>query len=258
MFETLTERMGTTLRRLRGRGRLSDANMRDALREVRMALIEADVALEVVGAFSERVREKVLGREVLRSLTPDQEVVRAVRDELCSLMGNENAELALNVPPPAVILVAGLQGSGKTTTVAKLSRWLRQEHRRKVLVASCDVYRPAAIDSAARPSPPRPEVAFFPSRSADQDPIAISRATRPAPRPSDAFTTIVLVLDTAGRLHVDEAMMDEVRRIHAAVAPVETLFVVDSMTGQDAATTAQARSAARVAADRRGAHQDRR
>jgi len=235
VFETLTERMGTTLRRLRGRGRLSDANMRDALREVRMALIEADVALEVVGAFTERVREKVLGQEVLRSLTPDQEVVRAVRDELCSLMGNENAELALNVPPPAVILVAGLQGSGKTTTVAKLSRWLRQERKRKVLVASCDVYRPAAIEQL-RVLAGEAGVEFFPSQSGE-DPVDIAtRARAEAKRRHQD----VLVLDTAGRMHVDSGMMDEVRRIHAVAEPVETLFVVDSMTGQDAASVARA------------------
>ena len=235
MFETLTERMGTTLRRLRGRGRLSDANMRDALREVRMALIEADVALEVVGTFTERVREKVLGQEVLRSLTPDQEVVRAVRDELCLLMGNEHAELALNVPPPAVILVAGLQGSGKTTTVAKLSRWLRQERMRKVLVASCDVYRPAAIEQL-RVLAGEAGVEFFPSRPGE-DPVDIAtRARAEAKRRHQD----VLVLDTAGRMHVDSGMMDEVRRIHAAAEPVETLFVVDSMTGQDAASVARA------------------
>ena len=235
MFETLTERMGSTLRRLRGRGRLSDANMRDALREVRMALIEADVALEVVGAFTERVREKVLGQEVRRSLSPDQEVVRAVRDELCALMGEENAGLALNVPPPAVILVAGLQGSGKTTTVAKLSRWLREEEKRKVLVASCDVYRPAAIEQL-RVLAAEAQVDFFPSH-AGEDPVDIVARARSEARRRHQD---VLVLDTAGRMHVDADMMDEVRRIHHRAEPVETLFVVDSMTGQDAATVARA------------------
>ena len=235
MFETLTERMGSTLRRLRGRGRLSEANMRDALRDVRMALIEADVAVEVVGAFTGRVREKVLGQEVLKSLSPDQEVVRAVHAELCALMGDENAALALNVPPPAVVLVAGLQGSGKTTTAAKLSRWLRKEHRRKVLVASCDVHRPAAIEQL-RVLAAEAGVDFFPSRPGE-DPIAIAaRARAEAKR---RFHD-VLVLDTAGRMHVDAGMMDEVRRIHAAAEPIETLFVVDSMTGQDAATVARA------------------
>ena len=235
MFETLTERMGSTLRRLRGRGRLSDTNMRDALREVRMALIEADVALEVVGAFTERVREKVLDQEIRKSLTPDQEVVRAVRDELCALMGEENAGLALNVPPPAVIVVAGLQGSGKTTTVAKLSRWLREQERRKVLVASCDVYRPAAIEQL-RVLAAEAGVEFF-SSHAGEDPVDIvTRARGEAKRRHQD----VLVLDTAGRMHVDAEMMDEVRRIHRAAEPVETLFVVDSMTGQDAATVARA------------------
>ena len=235
MFETLTERLGSTLRRLRGRGHLSDANMRDALREVRMALIEADVALEVVGAFTERVREKVLGQEVRKSLTPDQEVVRAVRDELCALMGDENAALALNVPPPAVILVAGLQGSGKTTTVAKLARWLRQEQGRKVLVASCDVHRPAAIEQL-RVLAGEAGVEFFPSRSGE-DPVEIATGARTEARRRHQE---VLVIDTAGRMHVDAGMMDEVRRIHRAAEPVETLFVVDSMTGQDAATVARA------------------
>ena len=235
MFETLTERMGSTLRRLRGRGRLSDANMRDALREVRMALIEADVALEVVGEFTGRVREKVLGQEVRKSLTPDQEVVRAVRDELCALMGEENSGLALNVPPPAVILVAGLQGSGKTTTVAKLSRWLREEEKRKVLVASCDVYRPAAIEQL-RVLAAEAGVDFFPSH-AGEDPVEIVTRARSEARRRHQD---VLVLDTAGRMHVDAEMMDEVRRIHHRAEPAETLFVVDSMTGQDAATVARA------------------
>ena len=235
MFETLTERMGSTLRRLRGRGRLSDTNMRDALREVRMALIEADVALEVVGAFTERVRGKVLGQEVLKSLTPDQEVVRAVRDELCALMGDENAALDLRVPPPAVILVAGLQGSGKTTTVAKLSRWLREEERRKVLVASCDVYRPAAIEQL-RVLAEQAGVDFFPSH-AGEDPVDIVTRARSEARRRHQD---VLVLDTAGRMHIDAEMMEEVRRIHREAAPAETLFVVDSMTGQDAATVARA------------------
>ena len=235
MFETLTERMSATLGRLRGRGRLTESNVREALREVRMALIEADVAVDVVAAFTERVREKVLGQEVLKSLTPDQEVVRAVRDELRSLMGGENAGLALHVPPPAVFLVAGLQGTGKTTTVAKLARWLGNEHGRKVLVTSCDVYRPAAIEQL-RVLASEAEVDFFPSRP-DEDPVGI--ATRAIEEARRRFRDAV-VLDTAGRMHVDARMMDEVQRIHAAAKPVETLFVVDSMTGQDAATAARA------------------
>ena len=235
MFETLTERMGSALGRLRGRGRLAESNVREALREVRVALIEADVAVDVVASFTERVREKVLGQEVLKSLTPDQEVVRAVRDELRSLMGDENAGLALNVPPPAVFLVAGLQGTGKTTTVAKLARWLGNEHGRKVLVASCDVYRPAAIEQL-RVLASQAEADFFPSRP-EEDPVGI--ATRAIDQARRSFRDAV-VLDTAGRMHVDARMMDEVRRIHAAAKPVETLFVVDSMTGQDAATAARA------------------
>ena len=235
MFETLTERIGSTLGRLRGRGRLTEPNAREVLREVRMALIEADVAVDVVGKFTERVREKVLGQEVLKSLTPEQEVVRAVRDELRFLMGDENAGLALDVPPPAVLLVAGLQGAGKTTTVAKLARWMKQEHGRKVLITSCDVYRPAAIEQL-RVLSSQADVDFFPSRS-DEDPVGI--ATRAIDEATRSFRDTV-VLDTAGRMHVDARMMDEVQRIHAGAKPVETLFVVDSMTGQDAATVARA------------------
>lgn len=235
MFDTLTERLGQTLRGLRGRARLSDDNIREALRDVRLALLEADVALPVVRDFVERVRARAVGREVLESLSPGQELVRVVRDELVRLMGEVNAELALNCPPPAVILVAGLQGTGKTTTVAKLARWLRSERRKSVMVASCDVYRPAAIEQL-RILAEAVEADFFPS-SSDDDPVAIARGARAeaARRFRD-----VLLLDTAGRLHVDEAMMAEVARIHAAAEPIETLFVVDAMTGQDAANTARA------------------
>jgi len=235
VFESLTERLGQTLRALRGRGRLTEDNIRETLREVRRAMLEADVALPVVSEFTERVRARAIGQDVLQSLTPGQELVRVVRDELTRLMGEVNSELALNVPPPAVVLVAGLQGAGKTTTVAKLARMLRIEHKKNVLVASCDIYRPAAIEqleTLARTV----EVGFFPSDPGG-DPVAIARAAVAEAR---ARLRDVLILDTAGRLHIDTEMMDEVRRIHAAVTPTETLFVVDAMTGQDAANTARA------------------
>lgn len=235
MFETLSERLGNTLDRLRGRGRLSEDNIQEALREVRMTLLEADVAVPVVREFVERVRTRAVGQEVLKSLTPGQEVVRVVRDELSRLMGEEAQDVELNVPPPAVVLVAGLQGSGKTTTVAKLARWLNERRRKSVLVASCDIYRPAAIEQLERLAD---EVGaeFFASRT-DEDPVAIATGAIDAGR--KRFKDVV-ILDTAGRLHIDDEMMAEVRRIHAAAQPAETLFVVDSMTGQDAANVARA------------------
>ena len=239
MFENLTSRLGATLDRVRGRGRLTEDNIREALREVRTALLEADVALPVVREFTERVRERAVGQDVLGSLTPGQALVRVVRDELTALMGGSSAGLALNVPPPAVVLVAGLQGSGKTTTVAKLAHRLKVQSGKSVMVVSCDVYRPAAIDQL-RTLADRVGAGFVPSAPGD-DPIAIATGAL-----ADARRRLadVLLVDTAGRLHVDERMMEEVRRIHAAVAPVETLFVVDGMTGQDAAHTSKAFDAA--------------
>jgi signal recognition particle subunit SRP54 len=202
---------------------------------VRMALLEADVALPVVRDFIERVRERAVGQEVIKSLSPGQEVIRIVRDELTALMGESNEGLNLQVAPPAVLLVAGLQGAGKTTTVAKLARWLKENGGRSVLVASCDIYRPAAIKQLETLAAEVGAV-FFPS-DASQDPVAIAREalTEARRRFND-----VLILDTAGRLHVDTEMMAEVGRVHAAVSPVETLFVVDAMSGQDAATVAKA------------------
>jgi len=234
MFENLTARLSKTLTELRGRGRLTESNVNEALREVRMALLEADVALPVVRAFVERVRARAVGQEVLESLSPGQEVIRIVRDELTALMGAANEGLSLRVAPPAVLLVAGLQGAGKTTTVAKLARWLKENGTKSVLVASCDVHRPAAIKQLETLAA---EVGaeFHPS-DASEDPVDIaSSAIAEARR---RFYDVV-ILDTAGRLHVDEDMMHEVRRVHAAAAPVETLFVVDSMSGQDAANVAK-------------------
>jgi signal recognition particle subunit SRP54 len=235
MFDNLTQRLTQSLNRLRGRGRLTEANIKETLREVRMALLEADVALPVAREFIENIRERAVGQAVMKSLTPGQELIRIVRDQLIRLLGEANEGLNLNVPPPVVLLVAGLQGSGKTTTVAKLARWLKERSEKSVLVASCDIYRPAAIaqlETLARDV----GAGFFPS-SASQDPVAIAKAAVEYARRQFAD---VVILDTAGRLHIDEAMMDEVRRVHDAIEPVETLFVVDSMTGQDAANVSRA------------------
>ncbi|MGD2074401.1 MAG: signal recognition particle protein [Gammaproteobacteria bacterium] len=235
MFENLTERLTHTVKRLRGQGRLSEDNIKESLREVRMALLEADVALPVVKDFVEKVRERAVGREVMQSLTPGQALVKIVSDELISVMGEACDELQLNVQPPAVILMAGLQGSGKTTSTAKLARWLKERKKKTVLLASCDVYRPAAIDQLQKLAA-EVGVGFFPS-SGDQDPVGIATAALEHARQKHLD---VLIVDTAGRLHIDDQMMTEIQRLHAAVAPVETLFVVDSMTGQDAANTARA------------------
>ncbi len=235
MFQNLTDRLAGTIKNLRGQGRLSEDNIKDTLREVRMALLEADVALPVVKEFTEKVRARAVGQEVMQSLSPGQALVKIVNDELVSLMGEACDELNLNVQPPAVVLMAGLQGSGKTTSTAKLARWLQERKKKSVLVASCDVYRPAAIEQLQTLAK---EVGaeFFPS-SGDQDPVAIVTAALDRARKQHLD---VLIIDTAGRLHIDAQMMDEIQRIHAAVNPVETLFVVDSMTGQDAANTARA------------------
>jgi signal recognition particle subunit SRP54 len=235
MFDNLSQRLQVTLKRLRGQGRLTEENTREALREVRMALLEADVALPVVKDFVEHVRAKAAGQEVLASLTPGQALVKVVYDELVALMGAANEKLNLAVRPPAVILVAGLQGSGKTTTVAKLARFLREREKKSVMVASADVYRPAAIDQLQKLAT-AVGAEFFPSR-ADQKPVDIARAAVDEARKR---AIDVVLIDSAGRLHVDAAMMQEIQAVHAAIEPVETLFVVDSMTGQDAVNTAKA------------------
>ncbi|MGB5254953.1 MAG: signal recognition particle protein, partial [Sedimenticolaceae bacterium] len=235
MFANLSDRLGGVLQKVRGQGRISEENVRDTLREVRMALLEADVALPVVKAFVEQVRTKALGEEVLRSLTPGQVLVKIVNDELVSVMGEANEQLNLTAQPPAVVLMAGLQGSGKTTSVAKLSRLLKEREKKKVMVVSADVYRPAAIEQL-RTLAAEVEAEFFPS-SQDQQPLAIARSAIAAAR-KGYFD--VLIVDTAGRLHIDEQMMEEIQALHAELDPVETLFVVDAMTGQDAANTAKA------------------
>ncbi len=235
MFDSLSERLNRTLKNIRGQGRITEANVKETLREVRMALLEADVALPVVREFVDQVRERALGEEVMQSLSPGQALIKIVREELEKVMGEANEELDLSTRPPAVILMAGLQGSGKTTSVAKLSRWLRERKKKSVLVASVDVYRPAAIDQLETLAK-EVEVDFFPSNPS-QDPVDIATAAVDQARKT---MKDVVIIDTAGRMHVDEEMMGEIKRLHAAIDPVETLFVVDSMTGQDAANTARA------------------
>ena len=234
MFESLTQRLSGTIERVRGRGRLTESNITEALREVRIALLEADVALPVVQALIQRIKVRAVGQEVLKSLTPGQALIKVVRDELTLVMGASASDLDLNVPAPAVILMAGLQGAGKTTTVAKLARHLKERRKKKVMVVSADVYRPAAIEQL-KTLAGQVGVQFFPSE-ASQKPEAIVRAAIVDARKS--FVD-VLIVDTAGRTSIDDAMLAEIKALHAAVAPVETLFVVDSMTGQDAATTAK-------------------
>jgi signal recognition particle subunit SRP54 len=239
MFESLTQRLSGTIERLRGRGRLTEENIREATREVRIALLEADVALPVVQALIERIKVRAVGQEVLKSLTPGQALIKVVRDELTTVMGAQASDLNLEVPAPAVILMAGLQGAGKTTTVAKLAKLLKERRKKKVMVVSADVYRPAAIEQL-RTLATQVDVRFFES-DASQKPEAIVRGAIDEARKT--FVD-VLIVDTAGRLAIDEAMMAEIKALHATANPAETLFVVDAMTGQDAANTAKAFSEA--------------
>lgn len=235
MFDNLTERLSSTLKNISGRGRLTEDNIKDTLREVRMALLEADVALPVVRDFVKRVKERAVGTEVSKSLTPGQEFIKIVQAELEAVMGDTNEALDLASQPPAVILMAGLQGAGKTTSVGKLGKLLKERNKKKVLVVSADVYRPAAIKQLETLASDI-GIDFFPS-SSDQKPVAIAQAA--IEHGKRKFYDVVIV-DTAGRLHVDEAMMDEIKAVHKIANPVETLFVVDAMTGQDAANTAKA------------------
>jgi len=235
MFENLTERLSRTVQQLRGKGRLTEDGISDTLREVRIALLEADVALPVVQAFIGAVREKALGQEVMQSLTPGQAMVKLVHDELVQIMGVRNEGLDLKAQPPVTVLMAGLQGSGKTTTSAKLARLLIEQQKKRVMMVSCDVYRPAAIEQL-RTLAEQVGAVFQPS-TVEQKPAEIARQAVAEARRQMCD---VLLVDTAGRLHVDEAMMAEIREVHAAVNPHETLFVVDAMTGQDAANTAAA------------------
>ncbi len=235
MLDNLTNRFSSVLKNIRGHAKLTEDNIKEALREVRLALLEADVALPVVKEFINNVKEKALGQEVAGSLTPDQAFIGVVNDALIELMGKENTSLDLSVAPPAVVLMAGLQGAGKTTTVGKLACLLKTEQKKKILVVSADVYRPAAIEQL-RLLAEQVGVDFFPS-DISQKPVDIARA---AVDYAKKHFYDVLMVDTAGRLAIDEEMMNEIKALHAAVNPVETLFVIDSMLGQDAVNTAQA------------------
>lgn len=235
MFENLTDRLSQTLRNISGRGRLTEDNIKDALRDVRMALLEADVALPVVRDFISQVKEKAIGLDVNKSLTPGQEFIKIVQQELTTAMGEQNSSLNLATQPPAVMLMAGLQGAGKTTSVAKLAKFLKEKQKKKVLVVSADVYRPAAIKQLETLANAI-NVEFFPS-DINQKPIDI---VNKAISHAKLQFFDVLIVDTAGRLHVDGEMMDEIKALHQAINPIETLFVVDAMTGQDAANTAKA------------------
>ncbi|PJO78074.1 signal recognition particle protein [Neisseria brasiliensis] len=235
MLDNLTNRFSSVLKNIRSHAKLTEDNIKEALREVRLALLEADVALPVVKEFINNVKEKALGQEVAGSLTPNQAFIGVVNDALIELMGKENTSLDLSVAPPAVVLMAGLQGAGKTTTVGKLARLLKTEQKKKILVVSADVYRPAAIEQL-RLLAEQVGVDFFPS-DISQKPVDIARA---AVDYAKKHFYDVLMVDTAGRLAIDEEMMNEIKVLHAAVNPVETLFVIDSMLGQDAVNTAQA------------------
>ncbi|MEC3768029.1 MULTISPECIES: signal recognition particle protein [Cupriavidus] len=243
MLDNLTQRLARVVKTMRGEARLTEANTAEMLREVRLAMLEADVALPVVREFVARVKEKAMGEEVVSSLTPGQALVGVVQRELTAVIGgaeaasgnNKESELNLAVQPPAIILMAGLQGAGKTTTAGKLAKWLKENKKKKVLTVSCDVYRPAAIAQLKTVSE-QVGAEFFPSQP-DQKPVDIARAAVDWAR---KHYHDVLIVDTAGRLGIDEAMMQEIAALHAELKPAETLFVVDAMLGQDAVNTAKA------------------
>ena len=235
MLDNLTQRLTGVIKTLRGQARLSEDNIQDALREVRLALIEADVALPVVKEFSVQVKQAALGQEVIGNLNPGQALIGVVHRELTRLMGEHNNALNLATVPPAVILMAGLQGAGKTTTSGKLAKLLHEQNKKKVLLVSCDIYRPAAIEQL-RMLAQQLNIDFFASDNT-QKPLDIALAAHDFARKHHHD---ILIVDTAGRLAVDEAMMAEIKSLHAALKPIETLFVVDAMTGQDAANTAKA------------------
>lgn len=235
MFENLTDRLSHTLRSLTGKARLTEDNIKDALRDVRKALLEADVALPVVKAFIDQVRSRALGQQIGKALNPGQQFIKLVENELITVMGSANESLNLAVQPPAVILMAGLQGAGKTTSVAKLARFLKEREKKKVLVVSADIYRPAAIQQLETLAGDV-GAEFFPSTS-EQQPVAIARGA--IDHAKRQFFDVVIV-DTAGRLHIDDELMSEIKELHGAINPVETLFVIDAMIGQDAVNTAKA------------------
>ena len=235
MLENLSQRLAKVVKTIKGEARLTEANTQEMLREIRIALLEADVALPVVRDFVAKVREKALGQEVLQSLTPGQALVGIVHRELAELMGGKAAELSFATQPPAIILMAGLQGAGKTTTVGKLAKWLRENLKKKVLTVSCDVYRPAAIEQLKTVAA-QAGADFFPS-TPQQKPSEIARG---ALQWAKTHYHDVLLVDTAGRLAIDQQMMEEIAQLHAQLEPIETLFVVDAMQGQDAVNTARA------------------
>ena len=235
MFENLSDRLSASLKKISGKASLTEDNIQETLREVRMALLEADVALPVVKTFVDGVKQRALGQEVSSSLNPGQQFLKIVQAELEHVMGDSNEELNLPAKPPAVVLMAGLQGAGKTTSVAKLAKYLKERQKKKVMVVSADVYRPAAIKQLETLAG-EVEAEYFPS-TAEQKPVDIVRNAVQAAKTK--FVDVLLV-DTAGRLHIDDALMAEIQQIHKAVDPVETLFVIDAMIGQDAVTTAQA------------------
>ena len=235
MLDNLSQRLAGVVKKLRGQARLTEDNIQEALREVRMALLEADVALPVVKDFIAKVRAKAVGEEVIGSLTPGQTLVGVVHRELAELMGGSHTGLDLAAQPPAVVLMAGLQGAGKTTTTGKLGKLLHERMKKRVLAVSTDVYRPAAI-AQLQTVAGQAGIEFFPS-STEQQPVDIARAALAHAR-KHHFE--VLLVDTAGRLAIDQAMMDEIRTLHEALKPIETLFVVDAMLGQDAVNTARA------------------
>ena len=235
MFENLSDRLSQSLKKISGKASLSESNIQETLREVRVALLEADVALPVVKDFIELVKQRAIGREVSNSLNPGQQFLKIVQAELELVMGEKNESLNLNAQPPAVILMAGLQGVGKTTSVAKLSRYLSEREKKKVMVVSADVYRPAAIDQL-KTLADEVDAEFFPSNE-QQKPIDIVNQAIAAAKTK--FVD-VLIVDTAGRLAIDEEMMAEIQQIHKVANPVETLFVIDAMIGQDSVNTAKA------------------
>ncbi|MEP6878891.1 MAG: signal recognition particle protein [Nitrosospira sp.] len=235
MFDNLTSRLSGVIKTLRGEARLTEANIQEALREVRMALLEADVALPVVKEFIARIKEKAVGQEVIGSLSPGQALVGVVHQELIALMGGQKADINLATVPPAVILMAGLQGAGKTTSSGKLAKWLMEQKKKKVLLVSCDTYRPAAIQQLELLAK-QTDADFFPVQTGQQ-PKEIAAAALDFAR---RHFHDVMIVDTAGRLAIDEAMMEEIRELETLLNPIETLFVVDAMQGQDAVNTAKA------------------
>lgn len=235
MFEQLSDRLQNTVKKIRGQARLTEDNISEAMRDVRIALLEADVALPVVKQFIKSVKEKALGTDVSKSLNPGQMIIKVVNDELVKMMGEVNDSLNLAQQPPAVILMAGLQGAGKTTTVAKLAHRLKTREGKRVMVTSADIYRPAAIEQL-KSLASQVEVDFHPSDTS-QKAVDIAKSAVTAAKNA---VMDVIIIDTAGRLHVDDELMTEIQAVHSAVNPIETLFVVDSMTGQDAVNSAKA------------------